>query len=262
MRAPSGEQVVEANRRFYDTVADVYETVDRRRSSARADWLEAVFDDIERRLPPRGKDTRRHFVDAGAGTGFLAQAVAQRFDTVTLIDVSQRMLDRVDLPCAEKVCADVCQTPLESASVDVVGAFATLHHLHSPRDFFREAFRVLRPGGVLYTDHDIERTFVRAFRLPLTAYRAIFDHEHGYRHACPSLTREDYALTEFHGDRGLDGSALLADLKALGFESVRAQYHWEGMGPVSDVLNRLRVRRALSIRGLAPVVRVVAVKPC
>jgi SAM-dependent methyltransferase len=264
---PGGDDVLAANRRFYDAIAGVYDTVDSRRrlDPAQHAWLHAVMDEARSTAATGGGSTGR-FIDAGAGSGFLALQVAGMFEQTTLVDVSQAMLDRIDLPGAVKICSDVADIPLESGSADVIGAFATLHHLHDPAAFFREARRLLRPGGVLYTDHDIESAFVRNFRLPLKIHRALFDHGHGYLRACPSVAAQDYHLSEYHGDDGLSGEDLAASLRGLGFRVVQEVYHWEGMGPFKGVFDRLGLGRTMSRRGMAPIIRLIAVKegddPC
>src|SRR5690606_17009114 len=122
----------------------------------------------------------------------LGRCAVSHFDDVVLLDISEKMLDAVDVPGARKVVGDCNFLPFGDESLAVVGAFATLHHLYDPRRFFAEAWRTLRPGGVLYTDHDITDLFVSRWRWPLRAYRAVFDHWNRYRAAYPELTLDAY----------------------------------------------------------------------
>lgn len=242
------KSVLEANRRFYETVAGVYEKVDRRRDGARDHaWLKAILRDLRGFFP--GEEAS--FLDLGAGTAFLSKLALQEFPSVTAADLSPAVLSRISDTRIKKICAPCEKLPVESGSVHVVAAFATLHHLFDPVDAFREAFRVLRVGGVLYTDHDIEKKFVRRFRWPLRWYRYFFDHGHEYLASCPSLTSEDYALTEFHGANGLDGEALAAALTQIGFSEVRVTYHWKGLLPITPFWQ---------VRGFSPLLRIVARK--
>lgn len=262
MNPQKEDEVAAANKRFYDQIADSYDKIDSRRSgSVSHAWIDPVFDQMLSLLAKR-KEQRENpdFLDAGSGSGFLAIRAREYFKNITVVDISQKMLDRINLPGATKICSDLSAIPVADASYDVVGAFATLHHLKSPKTFFAEAFRVLRPGGVLYTDHDIEQKFVRNFRPLLVLYRAKFDHGKKYLDSCPSASEDDYFLSEYHGDQGLSGSELEADLRAAGFDVVEVVYHWEGMGPVASILDTLGLKRLLTRRGLAPVVRLLAVK--
>lgn len=50
---------------------------------------------------------------------------------------------------ARAVCADACRLPFADASFDGLISIEAAFHFPSRARFFREAFRVLRPGGVL-----------------------------------------------------------------------------------------------------------------
>lgn len=244
MRAPDRTLVRETNRRFYEAIAPVYEKVDQRRSGARDHgWLKEILRSLAR--------PDAILLDLGAGTAFLSKLALPYFDRVIAADLSPAVLQLIEEPGIEKLCAACEEVPLESGSVDVVAAFATLHHLYDPRETFREAHRLLKSGGKLYTDHDIERSFVGNFRWPLRIYRHFFDHGHKYLAASPELSEQDYALTEFHGENGLSGPALEKALKEIGFREVEITYHWHGLLPFTP---------PWKVKGLSPLLRIIATK--
>ena len=82
-------------------------------------------------------------LEVGAGPGFLSEVVGDRRPDLRWI--------ASDLHAApwNALAADAGRLPLAAASVDAVVGLDVLHHLGAPGDFFREAARVLRPGGRL-----------------------------------------------------------------------------------------------------------------
>ena len=255
------DDVAKANQRFYDQIAGIYDEVDRRRGDhIDHNWVDGVFNNILEILESSKEESELSFLDAASGSGFLAQRARKFFPRMTLLDISRNMLRRIDLPGALKVCSDTCFIPAKESSFDVIGGFATLHHLKSPKKFFQESYRVLRPGGIIYTDHDIESQFVKNFRPMLWLYRKFFDHGKDYLKQCPESSELDYLLSEYHGKEGLSGPKLAEQLSEAGFQIREIVYHWEGMGPAASFLEKLGFSGILKRRGLAPVIRLIAVK--
>ena len=255
------DDVAKANQRFYDQVAGIYDEVDRRRGDhIDHNWVDEVFNNILEILESSKEESELSFLDAASGSGFLAQRARKFFPRMTLLDISRNMLKRIDLPGALKVCSDTCFIPAKESSFDVIGGFATLHHLKSPKKFFQESYRVLRPGGIIYTDHDIESQFVKNFRPMLWLYRKFFDHGKDYLKQCPESSELDYLLSEYHGKEGLSGPKLAEQLSEVGFQIREVVYHWEGMGPAASFLEKLGFSGILKRRGLAPVIRLIAIK--
>lgn len=98
-------------------------------------------------------------LDLGTGPGHIALAICDRFPDATVvgIDMSWQMLriavrHRLTSPHAARVrfqIADAKALPYPDHSFDTVYSNTTLHHLPDPRPFLAEAWRVLKPGGVL-----------------------------------------------------------------------------------------------------------------
>lgn len=119
----------------------------------------AVFLEIRDRIvdlaEPRLDD---HVVDLGAGTGLLTLALAPRVQELTAVDISERMLERLDDKAAsdgvtnvEPLVADLRQLPLEDECATLVVSNYAFHHLDDPGKelALAEARRILRPGGRL-----------------------------------------------------------------------------------------------------------------
>jgi ArsR family transcriptional regulator len=121
--------------------------------------------------------------DLGAGDGAIAELLASSARRIVGIDSNQRMVEagqerlkRGQLSHVELIRGDMHQTPLPSASWDFVLVQQSLQYAADPAAVFREAARLLRPGG-------------RALVVTLAAHkneeaRTIYGHVHlGFRPA-------------------------------------------------------------------------------
>lgn len=93
-------------------------------------------------------------LDLGCGTGFVINLAKDLFRQIDGVDITQPMLDRVDLSSGNIVlhntrCEDL---PFESGTFDAATAYSFLDHLADYSLVLKEAHRVLRPGGKMYAD--------------------------------------------------------------------------------------------------------------
>jgi ubiquinone/menaquinone biosynthesis C-methylase UbiE len=92
-------------------------------------------------------------VEIGCGAGRLTRALADDFDTVVALDVSQDMIDHARSHCPDNVefeMVDGTVVPRADGSVDAVFSAIVLQHLETfdhVRAYMQDAFRALRPGG-------------------------------------------------------------------------------------------------------------------
>lgn len=237
--------VKQANRTLYDAVAERYEELDGRRSPALAGWLEGTLRDLRRRAPGGT------LLDLGAGSGFVCRCAEGVFSPRLGVDISPRILAAHRQAFDLGVACDVDRLPFADASLDVVTCFAVLHHLVGVERLVPELRRVLRPGGLFYSDHDMDEAFRRRFALPLHVYRRARDAGAKYLGA-GGVTRETYRLAEVHED-GVDTPGIQRALSAAGFE-VETRFHWFGLTPLTDRVFGRRFFR----RGRAPLVSFLA----
>jgi ubiquinone/menaquinone biosynthesis C-methylase UbiE len=115
----------------------------------------AIRDRIVELAEPSRED---RVVDLGAGTGLLALALAPRVKEVVAVDISERMLERLDDAAAadgvhniEPLVADLRRLPLADEFATLVVSNYAFHHLDDPGKelALAEARRILRPGGRL-----------------------------------------------------------------------------------------------------------------
>ncbi len=97
-------------------------------------------------------------LDVGCGFGGTIASLNERFDNLDMtgLNIDERQLERarsIVVPRAsnrvEFVQGDACKLPFPDASFDRILAVECIFHFPSRDDFFREAFRLLKPGGVL-----------------------------------------------------------------------------------------------------------------
>lgn len=94
--------------------------------------------------------------DLGAGEGMISQLLARRAERVWCIDNSPRMVEVGTELAAKNGLAnltyklgDIEAVPLPERSVDLAILSQALHHAMHPQRAVDEAYRILRPGGLL-----------------------------------------------------------------------------------------------------------------
>jgi ubiquinone/menaquinone biosynthesis C-methylase UbiE len=109
-------------------------------------------------------NTKSKAIDFGCGTGFMIHLMHDLFVEVHGVDVTHDMMKQVDLSSGniylhESLAED---TPFESGTFDFATAYSFMDHLFNYKDFLSEAYRVLKPGGIFYSDLNPNRDFILA----------------------------------------------------------------------------------------------------
>ncbi len=245
----SAAAIKQANRRLYDAVADRYEGLDGRRDETLLRWIRGILGELAL------KHGNGILLDLGTGSGVVIRAADQLFRRSLAMDISPRMLATLNAPTNERIAADVDAIPLRDNSVDVIACFAVLHHLPGSSRLAGEVVRVLRPGGVFWSDHDIELEFCRRYRGPLKLYRSLRAAKSKYSGQQSDLETSVYEAAECR-ENGVDAVETVRDFQAAGLETL-ATYHWFGLARWSNRLFGTKPRR----RGHAPLLRITATKP-
>jgi SAM-dependent methyltransferase len=97
-------------------------------------------------------------VDIGCGPGNLYASLGGSPQVLIGVDVSYGALEMAQRIGYTPLLADAHHLPFIAGFADVVALNATLHHCDDMAQVLAQAARLVRPGGILVTDHDPQRT--------------------------------------------------------------------------------------------------------
>jgi ubiquinone/menaquinone biosynthesis C-methylase UbiE len=180
-------------------------------------------------------------LDLGCGMGFVIDIAQEFFPVIRGVDVTQAMLSYVNTTSAgcdiQVFESPVEDLPFESGTFDVCTAYAVLHHLDDLDSALIEANRILRPGGVFYTDLDPNSSFWHAIK----SLDPTQDYPESIRREINAVGAKDQEIAEkfgldldtvqlaehwMHLDDGFESAAFEAAFYRAGFTSVKVVYHW------------------------------------
>lgn len=119
-------------------------------------------------------------VDIGCGPGNIYASLGGDPKVLIGVDIALGSLEIARQVGYIPILADAQQLPLKSGFADIVVVNATLHHCDDMTKVLAEASRLVKPNGLLVTDHDPQQTaycfngigrWLWAIRMPL--YRAL-----------------------------------------------------------------------------------------
>jgi ubiquinone/menaquinone biosynthesis C-methylase UbiE len=199
----------------------------------------------------RAQTAGERWLDVGCGTGHVLSVAAAAFPSAMGVDLSAEMLARAAARGLTVARAEAASLPVEDASVDVVSAFALLHHLWDVEAFYKEVRRVLRPGGLFYSDSDPNvrpRRESRLYRWSRSAYyrlrsigRPAIADDPRARTIGEAADYQMFHSTDFNGD------TQTALLRRLGFAPANAIYHFN----TDTLYNPSQAPLSTHLRGLA-----------
>ncbi|MDI1491524.1 MAG: hypothetical protein OHK93_002733 [Ramalina farinacea] len=163
------EEFAEANRKFFDDLADKYDIKPWQQDLHRkitTEIQEKATTFIEPRLAAHPPGLR--LLDYACGTGMLSRALAPWITTTIGIDISPKMVDRYNALASSPtpstkdnktitgIVGDLLNpTPSPSLSspdfynFDIAGVCAGFHHFHSPALAIERLAERVKPGGVV-----------------------------------------------------------------------------------------------------------------
>lgn len=129
------------------------------------DFLSPLYDRV---IPPSDGAKMRQYLepqpdmillDAGGGTGRVAQTLTEDFRHIVLADISLGMLSQARMKGFDCAAAHTEQLPFPEGVFDRVLMVDALHHVCNQAETVRDLFRVLKPGGRLVIQEPNIKTF-------------------------------------------------------------------------------------------------------
>jgi 2-polyprenyl-3-methyl-5-hydroxy-6-metoxy-1,4-benzoquinol methylase len=96
----------------------------------------------------------------------------RRLDGINIVFGEQKKLG----PITYKY-GDITPTDYDSATFDVISCLSVIEHGVDPKEYFREASRILKPGGILITSTDywqsqIDTRHQQMYGVPVQRFRS------------------------------------------------------------------------------------------
>jgi len=226
--------VVAANIEVHSKMAGTYDELEPHFRPENQAKVRKVLEALRQRAPG-GK-----LLDLGCGTGFIIHLARDLFSEIHGVDVTQAMLDRVELsPGNIKLHNAPAETlPFADATFDVVSSYAFIHHTEDYWKVLAEASRVLKPGGLCYVDLEPNKQFwdhvgrlssddpklsplVQKARASVTETDQQVERDFG-------IPAETFRQAEFTKAilGGLDAGEIVRRSTELGFKSVEVRREW------------------------------------
>ncbi len=171
------------------------------------------------------------FLDVGCGTGNILKYASKYFIETYGVDYSAKALRLAKQYTSNLVKGDGRMLPFKSDTFDGISFYSVLHHLYDPQELFDDAYRVIKPGGFGYTDHDPNLFFFSIMRPILKLYNL--------------LTKgrfEQYktgSLTEYHHIPGNELNPLLIKSQLIKSGFINVEIHYRPYNANKFKLSRL-----------------------
>lgn len=116
------------------------------------------------------KTSGEKLLDLGCGTGFILSLADSYFKELYGIDITPAMLELAEVKFNKQnnrvklINSSSEKLPFPTSFFDVLTGYSFLHHLPSVGPTLKEAYRVLKKGGILYTDLDPNYYFWKAIK--------------------------------------------------------------------------------------------------
>ena len=148
----------DSNAGFYDTDSEVYD--EKRWKSRSGDFNNATQQRIVGELTQSWTSSR--ILEVGPGTARFTIPLARKNNRITLVDISDRMLEvaraklveeRLEQSIEREICGSIYELPFPDEEFDFALSLNVFSHLERAEVAIGEIARVLKPGGELLINY-------------------------------------------------------------------------------------------------------------
>lgn len=191
-------------------------------------------------------------IDFGCGTGFIIDLMHDLVDQIDGVDITPEMMRQVDLtPGNIRLHESRAErTPFGDNEFDFATSYSFMDHLYDFKPFIQESVRLLKPGGIFFSDLNPNRFFIEAVatadqqlgselkNFPVVFREvdgAIRNGEHYERSVGVDAATLEAAEPIKTLERGFDPAEVLSYAASVGFSDVRVEYEWFlGQGVIAN----------------------------
>ena len=141
------KEAIKANIAVHSAMADDYNRIE---PHFRPESVKRVKDIIHKLSLDRSIENA---LDLGCGTGFMINILKEYSSNIVGVDVTQAMLDKVDLTgntSIELINSDTGSVLLKKEFFDIATAYTFLDHLYDLKPTLLNTFNSLKKGGIFY----------------------------------------------------------------------------------------------------------------
>ncbi len=215
------------------------------------------------------------FLDVGCGTGFLLDLAYPYFDKLVGIDITQEMLDQVNLRNGKiKVYnTNSEKLPFKDNQFNVCASYGFLHHLYKLKPTLKEIYRCMKKNAVFYSDQDPNYYFWKHLsNLDINEINTKFiknevlsvqDPEKGFRwkdmKGYEKTGKKIVSISEYQKVivGGIKEESIKKIMSSIGFKDIKINYEWYlGEGHVIHKISQDTDKKILSyLQSCLPITR-------
>lgn len=230
----SYQKAIEANIAVHSAMAKEYDTAEPHFRSESVNRVKSIIKDTIQSI------NTNNALDLGCGTGFMINILKEHFDNITGVDVTQAMMDKIDLSGETKISlinADTGSVELPNNHFDIATAYTFLDHLYDMEPTFNNCYKALKKGGLFYADLSPNAYFwdeIKKLNID-NKYDPIVDREvlavnkkNEEIEATFGVNKDLFTLAEYqkHVLGGLREEDVKNQLEEIGFKNIKFIYHW------------------------------------